>query len=245
MRKFRKSGFLKLLQALEAIDLEKLFAAIDIEKLLLAKDEIGEEFRYNMYKNALYHLGEGTRIWPGVTFKHMDKISVGKYTELREGCYLRANTDREIGIKIGDYCEIYRDAHLCTYDGYIELGDHCTVHEFCMLYGHGGIECEDGVRIGTHAILVSFDHVFEETDKFIYEQPWDLKPIKIGADSWVGSGAKILGGVKIGRGSIIGAGSVVTKDVPKYSIAVGVPAKPIIKRRPEEEIPEDIKKRVI
>jgi len=36
--------------------------------------------------------------------------------------------------------------------------------------------------------------------------------------------------VEIGEGSVIGAGSVVTKNIPKYSIAVGVPAKVISKR---------------
>jgi acetyltransferase-like isoleucine patch superfamily enzyme len=40
----------------------------------------------------------------------------------------------------------------------------------------------------------------------------------------------VLDGVTIGRGSVIGAGSVVTKDIPPYSIAVGVPAKVIGER---------------
>jgi serine O-acetyltransferase len=40
----------------------------------------------------------------------------------------------------------------------------------------------------------------------------------------IGAGAKILGGIKIGEHSIIGANAVVVKDVPKYSVAVGVPA---------------------
>ena len=35
----------------------------------------------------------------------------------------------------------------------------------------------------------------------------------------------ILGGVSIGDGAVIGANSVVTKDIPAYSVAVGVPAK--------------------
>lgn len=47
----------------------------------------------------------------------------------------------------------------------------------------------------------------------------------IGNDVWFGTGAIILSGVKIGDGSIIGAGAVVTRDVPPYAIAVGVPAK--------------------
>ena len=48
--------------------------------------------------------------------------------------------------------------------------------------------------------------------------------IVIEADVWVGAGSVILDGVKIGKGAIIGAGSVVTKDVPEFHIAVGVPA---------------------
>jgi carbonic anhydrase/acetyltransferase-like protein (isoleucine patch superfamily) len=41
----------------------------------------------------------------------------------------------------------------------------------------------------------------------------------------IGIGSIVLDGVRVGRGSIIGAGCVVTKDVPAYSLMVGVPAK--------------------
>lgn len=49
-------------------------------------------------------------------------------------------------------------------------------------------------------------------------------------DVWIGSNCVILSGVTIGRGSVIGAGSVVTKNIPKYSIVGGNPAKIIRKR---------------
>ena len=47
----------------------------------------------------------------------------------------------------------------------------------------------------------------------------------IEAGCLIGIGAIVLDGVRVGRGSIIGAGCVVTKDVPAYSLMVGVPAK--------------------
>ncbi len=66
---------------------------------------------------------------------------------------------------------------------------------------------------------------------------WDNKgDIVIGNDVWIGYEAVIMAGVKIGDGAIIGARAVVTKDVPPYTVAGGIPAKPIKKRYPEETI---------
>ena len=56
----------------------------------------------------------------------------------------------------------------------------------------------------------------------------------VGSDVWIGEGVKILAGITIGNGAIIGAGSIVTKDIPAYSISVGVPCKPINKRFSDE-----------
>ncbi len=66
---------------------------------------------------------------------------------------------------------------------------------------------------------------------------WDNKgDITIGNDVWLGYEAVILAGVTIGDGAIIGARAVVTRDVPPYTIAAGVPAKPLHKRFDEQTI---------
>ncbi len=52
----------------------------------------------------------------------------------------------------------------------------------------------------------------------------------IEADVWIGDGVKIIAGVSVGVGAVIGAGSVVTRNIEPYSVAVGVPCKPIKKR---------------
>jgi acetyltransferase-like isoleucine patch superfamily enzyme len=62
-------------------------------------------------------------------------------------------------------------------------------------------------------------------------QPFVEKDIVIGNDVWLGSNSVITSGVKIGDGSVIAAGSVVTKDIPEYVIAGGIPAKPIKNRK--------------
>lgn len=58
--------------------------------------------------------------------------------------------------------------------------------------------------------------------------------VTIGNDVWIGTRVVILPGVHIGNGSIIAAGAVVSKDVPKYAVVGGVPAKVIKYRKPNE-----------
>lgn len=76
------------------------------------------------------------------------------------------------------------------------------------------------------------------TSPLFYNQElgYEVKDIErhrliVSDDVWIGYGVRITCGCKhIGRGSVIGAGSVVTKDVPPYSVVVGIPAKVIKKR---------------
>lgn len=65
--------------------------------------------------------------------------------------------------------------------------------------------------------------------------------IQVDDDVWIGYGATILSGIHIGQGAVIAAGSVVTKDVPPYAIAGGVPAKVISYRFSEDLIAELLK----
>lgn len=84
-----------------------------------------------------------------------------------------------------------------------------------------------------------FPLFFEEwgSDKKDVTNAWDNKgDIIIGNDVWLGYESVVLAGVTIGDGAIIGARSVVIKDVPPYTIVVGVPAKTIRRRFAEEII---------
>ncbi len=50
-------------------------------------------------------------------------------------------------------------------------------------------------------------------------------------DVWVGAGARVLGPITVGARSIIGANAVVLSDVPPDSIAVGIPARILPKKK--------------
>lgn len=61
----------------------------------------------------------------------------------------------------------------------------------------------------------------------VMECPLKYAPIIIKDGAHIGIGSIIMPGVTIGEGAVIGAGSVVTRDIPAYCVAVGVPAKVI------------------
>ncbi|MBP7102821.1 MAG: CatB-related O-acetyltransferase [Bacteroidales bacterium] len=69
----------------------------------------------------------------------------------------------------------------------------------------------------------------------------EYQRVSIGHDVWIGSKVIVMGGVKIGNGAVVGCGAIVTKDIPDYGIAVGVPAQ-IIKYRFEPAMIEALQK---
>ncbi len=112
----------------------------------------------------------------------------------------------------------------------LSLGSRVSIHPYSYIEATGEIFIDDFVAIASHCVIVSENHETSDKSKLIKLQGVIPKPILIGPDVWLGARATILGGVTIGKGSVIGAGSVVTKEVPDYSVAVGVPCK-VIKSR--------------
>lgn len=65
------------------------------------------------------------------------------------------------------------------------------------------------------------------SNQYVIDNLIKTERIIIENDVWIGAGVIILPGVKIGRGAIIGAGAVVISNIPEYTIATGLPAKPM------------------
>jgi acetyltransferase-like isoleucine patch superfamily enzyme len=59
--------------------------------------------------------------------------------------------------------------------------------------------------------------------------PDEIKAVRIKRYAWIGHNAFIMKGVTIGEGAIIGVNSVVLNDIPDYSVALGNPARVIVK----------------
>jgi virginiamycin A acetyltransferase len=111
----------------------------------------------------------------------------------------------------------------------ITIGNFCsiardvTIHEYMHDYS----------RLTTFFIK---KNIFKEP---VHTEVSTKGSIRIGHDVWIGTGVQIMSGVQIGNGAVIAANSVVTKDVPPYAIAGGIPAK-IIKFRFSQDIIDTI-----
>lgn len=112
----------------------------------------------------------------------------------------------------------------------ITIGKNFGCGDYCFFGCSGGIDIGDNVIMGQNVRIHSQNHNFDRTDIPIREQGVNSKGVKINDDCWIGAGTVILDGVKIGKGCVIGANSLINKNIPDYSVAVGMPAK-IIKSR--------------
>jgi acetyltransferase-like isoleucine patch superfamily enzyme len=102
------------------------------------------------------------------------------------------------------------------------------------------IECSGGVEIGKYfhtgkrLTIFSANHNWKTAKKIPYDKKIILKGVVIGDFVWCGANVTIIPGVSIGEGAIIAGGAVVTKNVEKYKIVGGNPAKVIGERGVEE-----------
>ncbi len=178
-------------------------------------------------------LGKRTFLSRKAIIKGKDRIKIGENCTIYEFATLDAANDND-SIEIGNNTIVHEFSFLKAFDGKIKIGEDCTINPFCLIYGcEKGIEIGNGVRIATGASMVANSHVFKDPNTYFHKQGVTSKGIRIEDDVWIASGVRIIDGVTIGKGSIIGANSVVTKNIPPYSIAVGVPAR-VIKERLEE-----------
>lgn len=155
---------------------------------------------------------------------------------IEEGCEIVGLSKR--GINFGKRCT---------------LGRFCTIRPTNILFGHAGegllvgnnsnigaysyvgcsgfINIGNNVMIGPRVNLMAENHIFSDINVSIKSQGIKRSFITIKDDVWIGANVTIVAGVTVGKGSVIAAGAVVTKDIPEYSIAAGVPAKVIKSRK--------------
>jgi len=113
----------------------------------------------------------------------------------------------------------------------ITIGSNCTIRDYTHITAVDSITIGDGLLTGTNVLITDNAHG-EFTEEQLHLPPterpiYSKGPVVIGNNVWLGNNVCIMPGVKIGDGAVIGANSVVTKDIPAYALAAGVPAQVI------------------
>ena len=194
----------------------------------------GSALRAMVYRFILGKIGKSCLIEKNVRLAIPSRIFLGDRVFIGEYSYLNQKTIHT-KIILGDDVYISRLCRLSCgssedYIGAVLIEDSVSVGQNCFIDGGGKLKIGKDSVLGPNVVFFSGNHEFKDPTIPIRFQGGIPKPIVIEEDVWLGANVIVLGDVTIGKGSVIGAGSVVTKYVPPYSIAVGVPAKVIGKR---------------
>ena len=121
---------------------------------------------------------------------------------------------------------------------HIVLGDDVGIGHGCLF--QADTEIGNKVMIACNvAFLNSDDHRYDAVGTAMWDSGrGDKFKIIVEDDVWIGHGAILLSPMRVGRGAIVAAGSVVVKEVPRYAIVGGNPAKVIKMRFTSEQIEE-------
>jgi acetyltransferase-like isoleucine patch superfamily enzyme len=170
-----------------------------------------------------------------VVVEHAYQLSAGPGLILEDGAFISALSLN--GVKLGRNVTIARGAVLtCTGviarigDG-IRIGDRSAVGAGSFIGGQGGVSIGDDVIMGAGVRIFSENHEYQALDRPIRAQGETRRGVAIDDDCWIGAGATIVDGVSVGTGCVIAAGAVVTRSVPPFTIAAGVPARAIGSRQ--------------
>lgn len=152
-------------------------------------------------------------------------------TKIGRDCIIKSGTIIYAGVKIENNILCYHNVLIGEYS---VVGDHSKIFDGSRIYAH--------VKIGQYARINGFccdrsvlgDNVSMLGD-LVHKYPIPIGGLKEKApvvenNSVIGMGTKVIGNVIVHEGAYVGAGAVVTKDIPSYVYAVGIPAKVIKKR---------------
>lgn len=193
---------------------------------------LGLFFRSKLYPLLLGRVGKNVNFGTNVVLRHPHKIFIGDNVVVDDNCLLDAKGIDNKGIVIGNGVFIGRNTILSCKNGDIILDDNVNMGFNCEIVSANEVRVGKNVLFAAYTYLICGDHDFDRVDMPVSEQGRIARGIFVEDNVWFGAGVKVLDGTTIKKDSIIGTGSVVTKDVPEYSIAVGIPAK-VVKNRLE------------
>ncbi|MBE9054608.1 DapH/DapD/GlmU-related protein [Sphaerospermopsis sp. LEGE 08334] len=197
---------------------------------------LGPQLRRLVYRRLFAAMGDGVYIQHGAEFLSTTSIEIGNGVHIFKNVRLDAKGHPNNQIYLGNGVAIERNVDIgCLENTCIHIEEDTFIGPNVCIAGPGNIRIGKQCMIASQSGIYANNHNFADTLLPMQRQGVTRRGIVIEDDCWLGHGVTVLDGVTIGKGSVIGAGAVVTKDIPPYSVAVGIPAK-VIKSRTATEM---------
>ncbi|PSB28642.1 acyltransferase [Chlorogloea sp. CCALA 695] len=192
----------------------------------------GNFLRRLAYRLIFKKIGASVYIQNGTELIGADRIEVGSNAFMAQGVSIvisKLNSKVLLGesVSLSKGVIINPAGSNCC----IEIDRHTFIGPYTCIGGPGNVKIGKYCLIAAHSGIVANNHIFSDPTEMIHLQGVTRQGVVIEDNCWLGYGVKVLDGVTIGEGSVIGAGAVVTKNIPPYSVAVGVPAKVVRSRQ--------------
>lgn len=188
----------------------------------------------------LRYMGKRPYISPRAQISCND-VKMGPRCFIDDFVTIYAHPKAEGGVYFDRNVHIYRWSIIELGDGpgSLKVGCNTYIQASCTLNPFmGDIIIGADCMIATRCAFMPYHHSFADTSRPMREQPILSKgDIVLEDDVWLGANVCVTDGVTIGQGAIVGAGAVVTKDIPAWAIAGGVPARVLRMRKPDEPPP--------
>jgi acetyltransferase-like isoleucine patch superfamily enzyme len=159
---------------------------------------------------------------PGVIIQGMVWLDRGARLSARPG-YGR--------LIIGPWVHVGAGTSLRSHEGTLRVGERAIFARHVSVNCYLDIEIGASAMIADYVYISDFDHRFEDHDRPIRLQGIAKSRVRIGRDVWLGTKVTVARGAVVGDHAVVGANAVVTRDIPAYAVAVGVPARVIRDRR--------------
>jgi acetyltransferase-like isoleucine patch superfamily enzyme len=142
--------------------------------------------------------------------------------------YARSGYGRLI---LGKWVHLGAGTALRCHEGTLSLGDKSNLARHISINCYLDVEIGDSALFADHVYISDFDHRFDDLQQTIKDQGIVKSRVRIDRDVWLGTKVTVCSGVVIGEGTVVGANAVVTRDLPPFCVAVGVPARVIKDRK--------------
>ncbi len=158
--------------------------------------------------------------------------SVGKHLRISRMPFVVGHTQIHIGDNVNFFGKVDIFSGRMFDNPTLILKDRVDIGHNVIFVVNQEIVIEEDVNVASGVRFMDSDAHPRDTAERIADlppRPEEIKPVRIGRYAWIGQNSFILKGVTIGEGAVIGVNSVVVTDIPAYSVAMGNPARVVVK----------------